>query len=138
MHEITLDSSMVDVAWQLQAQQNEQVLDHTNLPQLMKRGSSSVPQLDLLKRQLHGLGVDTTSFGLQGGTDLDDEDEYEDSPMDRMMKEGARKNAGLPEDLRLTMKRRKNDIVKAATAWVQDGGTWRSNVTAVLPQYSNE
>merc|ERR1719379_2962224 len=55
-----------------------------------------------------------------------------------MMKEGARKNAGLPEDLRLTMKKRKHDIVKAAAAWVQDGGRWRENMTTVLPQYSDE
>lgn len=145
MQELTLDSSMVDVAWQLQAKQNEQILDHTELPLLMRRKANSVSsQIELLRSQLQaqglnvqGLNVDLQALGLQVNSDSDD-DEYEDSPMDRMMKEGARKKAGLPEDLRLAMKKRKDDIVKAAAAWVQDGGRWRTNMTTVLPQYSDE
>merc|ERR1712078_908880 len=113
---------MEDIAWQMQAAQNEKMLDHAALPQLIRR--SNAPN-DFFKHLL----------GLQQPTDSDDEDAYEDSPMDRMMKQGIRKNAGLPEDLRLTMKRRKHDIVNSAHAWVHDGGNWRANLTTVLPQY---
>lgn len=134
--QLTLDSNMADVAWQMQAAQNEQMLDHATLPFLMKRSTNS-PQ-EQQQQLLQSLGFQGKPLGLQMKADSDDEDEYEDSPMDRMMKEGARKNAGLPEDLRLTMKKRKNDIVKAANAWVQDGGAWRSNLTTILPQFSDE